>query len=329
METLLAGLRAAGEPTRLRILALLSQGELTVRELTELLGQSQPRVSQQLKHLCEARLLERVREGSWVFHRIADSGPCAHLLPTLLDLVPRDDPVIARDAERLEALRRRRQEKALSYFRRIAPDWAEIRSLHVPEAEVEAAMLELVGEGPIGTMADLGTGTGRMLQVFAPVVERATGFDFSRDMLNVARANLSGPGYRHCQVRLADIRRLDLDSGSQDLVTIHQVLHYLDEPARVIWEAARVLAPGGRLLVVDFASHDLEYLRAEHAHRRLGFNDREITTWCQMAGLRTGPVVHLSGPGEPGGGTGSLTVSIWNATRWAESLHEPGREMVE
>lgn len=309
MDDLLAGLRAAAEPTRLRLLALCAHAELTVSELTQILGQSQPRVSRHLKLLCEAGLLDRFREGTWVFYRLAQRDAGAELTRTIIDQVPPEDATLARDLARLEDVRRARAESAAAYFRANAPRWDRIRSLHIDDAEVEHRLLDMLPREGIEDLLDIGTGTGRMLELFAGRAERAVGIDLSREMLAVARANLDKAGLRNCLVRQGDMYQLPLPDQSFDAVIVHQVLHYADEPAEAIEEAARVLKPGGRLIVVDFAPHDLENLRSEHAHRRLGFRDDEIAGWAKAAGLETDPVVHLAGK--------PLTVGIWRAIRRA------------
>lgn len=307
MDKLLTGLRAAGESTRLRLLALCSAAELTVTELTQILGQSQPRVSRHLKLLCESGLLDRFREGTWAFYRLSEDGACAELARILVGLIEPDDPLIARDFERLDAVKQAHAEAAAAYFRANAAQWNRMRSLYVPEREVESLLLELLGGEPIRDFLDIGTGTGRMLEVFAPHVDRGTGIDLSHEMLAIARTNLERNGLRHCQVRRADMYRLPMASESVDTITIHQVLHFADDPAAAIAEAARVLRPGGRVVVVDFAPHDQEFLRAEHAHRRLGFGDDEVIGWCRAAGLEVMDLHHLAG--DP------LTVTVWRATR--------------
>jgi ArsR family transcriptional regulator len=306
METLLTALKAAAEPTRLRLLALCARGELSVTELTQVLGQSQPRVSRHLKLLCGAGLLDRFREGTWAFYRLAERGPGAALARTLVDAIPAGDPVLAADLDRLERTRRARAEAAAAYFRENAARWHEIRSLHVPEREVEATLLRLLPETGVEDLLDVGTGTGRMLELFGGRVAHAVGIDASREMLAVARSNIERAGLQaRCQVRQSDMYRIPFPERSFDAVLLHQVLHYAEEPAAALAEAARVLRPGGRLLLVDFAAHELESLRADHAHRRLGFEDPEIFGWFRAAGLDPGDPIRLPGS--------ALTVVVWPA----------------
>jgi len=316
METLLHGLRAAGETTRLRLLALLARNELTVSELTWILGQSQPRVSRHLKLLADARLVSRFQEGSWVFYRLADQGPGAGLARALVRMLPEDDADLARDFERLEAIKQAHARAASAYFRDVAERWDRVRSLYVAESDVERAMLEAAGDDPVDSLLDLGTGTGRILQVFGERVTRGLGIDSSREMLAVARANLEKRGLAHCQVRHGDILHLNVPAGAMDVVTIHHVLHYLDDPAAAVAEAARTLRPGGRLLIVDFAPHSLEFLRKDYAHRRLGFADDEVAGWCRDAGLESTSVRHLTAGG---GDAKKLTVSLWCSVQRADA----------
>lgn len=305
MENLLSGLRAAGEETRLRLLALCAHGELTVSELTQILGQSQPRVSRHLKLLCDAGLLDRFREGSWVFYRLSEKGPAEHLGRTLVDLISVDDPILARDLARLEAVKRARQEQAAAYFRANAERWNEIRSLYAPEEAVERALLAQVKDCAARDFLDIGTGTGRILELLAPKVDHGLGIDLSVEMLAVARTTIEKANLRHCQVRQGDMYNLPLADRSVDLITLHQVLHYADDPASAIAEAARVLRPPGRMVIVDFLPHQLEFLRTEHAHRRLGFADDEVQGWLTGVNLKEGRTTHV--PGDP------LTVGIWTA----------------
>jgi len=307
MDELVAGLRATAEPTRLRLLRLCAEGEITVGELVAILGQSQPRVSRHLRLLCEAGLLDRFRDGAFVFYRLARRGAGAALARAVLTLAPEQDPVLALDRQRLEALRRERAAAASAYFRSNAAQWDKIRSLYVEEGEVEAALLALLPAKGLGDFLDVGTGTGRMLELFAPLVEHAVGVDLSREMLATARLNLARSGLRNWSLRQGDMYQLPLAAESFDAAVFHQVLHYAADPARAIREAARVLRPGGRLVIVDFAPHQIEALRSDAAHRRLGFADEEIAQWCGEAGFDPGAIAHL--PGNP------LTVTLWSARR--------------
>jgi ubiquinone/menaquinone biosynthesis C-methylase UbiE/DNA-binding transcriptional ArsR family regulator len=306
--TLTGTLKAAAEPTRLRLLMLISEAELTVTDLTAILRQSQPRLSRHLRLLAEAGLVERHREGSWAFFRLGEGSGTADIARALIARLDPNDPVIARDRERLAAVRAARAAAAQNYFRRHAVEWDRIRRLHVADTAVEEAIRAALADQPIRSLLDLGTGTGRMLELFADDIERGIGLDLSLDMLALARARLDRAGLKHCTVRHGDIYDLALPRDTFDVVIIHQVLHFLDDSARALREAARVLRPGGRLLVIDFAPHDLEFLRDEHAHRRLGFAAETVTQWLEAAGLD--PVRQQTlAPGPEG----KIAVSLWLA----------------
>jgi ArsR family transcriptional regulator len=301
-------LRAAAEETRLRILALLAEGELSVTDLTDILGQSQPRISRHLKLLVEAGLVERHREGAWAFFRLTDRGTALRIIRPTLESLDRSDPQLLEDRTRLEGVRAQRSHAAQAYFSRLAPEWDRVRSLHAPEAVVEAAVLEALGAKPIRNLVDLGTGTGRMLQLLAPRAGRTVGLDASHAMLSVARANLEKAGLRGIELRQGDIYAPPFPRDTFDLVIIHQVLHYLDDPARAIREAARLVSPGGRILVVDFAPHKLEFLREAQAHRRLGFAPAQVESWLDEAGLDCMLTRDIAPPKK---GDDQLTVSLW------------------
>jgi demethylmenaquinone methyltransferase/2-methoxy-6-polyprenyl-1,4-benzoquinol methylase/ArsR family transcriptional regulator len=323
-DALLATLEAAGEVTRLRLIGLLCEAELTVSELVAILGQSQPRVSRHLKLLVDAGLAERQREGAWAFFRLAEQGGA--LARDLIARIGADDLTLQSDRARLELTREARRKQAAAYFAERAADWDRIRALHAPEERVEAAILAMAGDQRIGSLLDLGTGTGRMLELIAPLANRAVGIDQSPAMLSLARARIAQSGLRNVLLRQGDIYAPPVERDAYDLVVIHQVLHFLDDPARALREAARTLRPGGRLIVVDFAAHEEEYLREQFAHRRLGFSAEEIASFLGEAGLvdvETRRIAPASGE------SSKLTVAIWLARDLrviADDLRNASRE---
>lgn len=338
---LVTALKAAAEPTRLRILALLATGELNVKDLTRILGQSQPRISRHLKLLAEAGLVERAREGSWVYFRLpepapvletkslgevqpwsADASTGGQMIHRVLDVVDLSDPVLLRDRQRADAVKREREESAQAYFQSQAADWDRIRTLHVEEAKVERAMVTALGEGPFDLLVDLGTGTGRMLELFATHYRRGLGLDLNHEMLAYARAKLESAGLHNAQVRHGDIYSVALPDACADAVVIHQILHFLSDPARAVAEAARLVAPGGRLLIVDFAPHELEFLRDSYAHERLGFARATISQWLEEAGLDIVETRDLAP--ERGASGDRLTVSLWLAKRPGQPARAAG-----
>lgn len=368
MEQALAKLRALADPTRLRLLALLRESELSVSELTRILGQSQPRVSRHLKLLCEAGLLERHQEGSWVFHRVPRAPSARHapvprggadiaglasggaaqrgggardasaaqatpLLDSVFALVSDDDMQLTRDRARLAELRSEREARAGEFFTRNAASWDQLRARNVDERLVEAALLARLptegtrgaraGKRPVECLLDLGTGTGRILELYAPYIDSGMGVDSSREMLAVARSKLETQALRHCQVRLGDIYHLSISPGFADLVTIHHVLHFLEHPRRAIEEASVALRPGGRLVIVDYARHAVEELRTALHHRRLGFESRELLGWCASAGLDN-PVVEEIGTGTGGG---QLSVIVLSADKPGLTLVDRTKEV--
>jgi ubiquinone/menaquinone biosynthesis C-methylase UbiE/DNA-binding HxlR family transcriptional regulator len=297
------------DPTRLRIVALLREMELSVGELAQILGQSQPRVSRHLKILADAGVLERRKEGSWVFLALADAERVAPMF-ALIDAWGDAETLasFAADAARTETIRAERAEAANRYFASHAEVWDQIRSLHVAESEVERSIDAALGRRALGRLVDVGTGTGRMIELFGPRSSEAIGIDRSSDMLRVARVKLEAAGIQS-SLRQGDMYALPLADGAADSIIIHQVLHYAHSPAAAIAEAARVLSPGGSLLVVDFAAHEREELRATDAHIRLGFEDEVMSGWFAAAGLEIDHVQHLEG--------GELTVTLWRGVKAA------------
>jgi ArsR family transcriptional regulator len=307
--------RALADATRLRIMALLRSMELSVGELAQVLGQSQPRVSRHVKILCDAGLAERRKEGSWVFVAL---GQAARVEPVLAALdswaVQEPDHWRLADAARLAAVRADRASAAAGWFESNAGQWDAIRSLHIAESEVEQAMGAVLGDDKVGQLIDIGTGTGRMLELFAGRAERALGIDRSSEMLRLARAKLSERGLANAELRQADLYALPLADGAADVAIIHHVLHFAQQPGAAIAEAGRVLAPGGRLLIADFAPHEREDLRTRDAHARLGFSDEQIIGWFGNAGLAPARIETLEG--------GELTVKLWLGRKLGDALRE-------
>ncbi|WP_224404558.1 metalloregulator ArsR/SmtB family transcription factor [Afifella sp. IM 167] len=314
--------QALADETRLRLLALLAEGERPVKELVEVVGQSQPRISRHLKILTEAGLIRRMPEGAHVYYRLARDGAAATLARAALDGLAEStgEPQLRRDHERLALIRSRNQEAAERYFAEHAEEWHRLRALHVPEGEVEEAILAALGKSRFRALLDIGTGSGRMLELLAGRAERLTGVDRSPQMLSLARAHMESAGLPRVQLRAGDALALPLPRGAYDLVVLHQVLHFLDDPAAAIAEATRVLAPGGTLLIVDFAPHHVEFLREEHAHRRLGFSDEQLTAWLAATELAAPKLSHLS---PPSGSGEQLTVTICASLK-AAAGREPG-----
>jgi ArsR family transcriptional regulator len=303
MDRLLSTLRAAGESTRLRILVLLTEGELLVGEIVQILDQSQPRVSRHLKLLSDAGLIDRLQEGTQVFYRLADNGLARGFSDFMAQFVDQHDELLEQDMKTAEEIRQQRFERAQAYFKANADSWNEIRSLYVSEHDVEAALLDMVGTKKGLNILDVGTGTGRMLELFAPNAKTALGIDISREMLAVARGQLASKNLSNCQVQLGDMYNLPVEDNSQDLIIFHQVLHYAEQPQKAIVEASKSLKADGRLIIVDFAPHDHEFLRDEHAHRRLGFAENEMQAWSEKACLKAEAIKQLDG--------GKLTIVLW------------------
>jgi ubiquinone/menaquinone biosynthesis C-methylase UbiE len=313
MNSALSIFRALADSTRLRILALLRSMELSVGELAQVLGQSQPRVSRHVKILCDAGLAERRKEGSWVFVALGADGKVGPVLAAL-DAWNESDHWTVADEARLAAVRADRASAAAEWFEANAGQWDAIRSLHVADSEVEAAMAAALGDAPLGALIDIGTGTGRMLELFGPRAKHALGIDRSSEMLRLARAKLSERGLANAELRQADLYALPLADGGADTAIIHHVLHFAQQPGAAIGEAARVLGPGGRLLIADFAPHEREELRMRDAHTRLGFSDEQVLGWFEAHGLAPVKVETLEG--------GELTVKLWLGRRTGEQSKE-------
>jgi len=316
MDAIATLLKTLGHPDRLRILALLCQGELTVSELVQILGLSQPRVTQYIKSLEQADIVERMREGSWVFSRLKHGQDAfSEIITATLAALPQTGQ-LASDRIRLDEVRTARSRQAEAFFTSVANNRGQLGHEYLPQADIESALLDLLPNKVFERMIDLGTGTGRMLELFAPHIRSGIGIDDSVEMLRVARHTLSDDAYAHISVQQADLHEAPVRDGSADLVTLHQVLHYLDDPARAVAEASRLLGVNGHILVTDFTAHDLENYREEYAHRRLGFNDGDMIEFFSRSGLkmiqtRILPAIDKSAP----------EVKIWHATKSLNALH--------
>ncbi|MFM7085071.1 MAG: ArsR/SmtB family transcription factor [Hyphomicrobium sp.] len=311
LPDLVANLKAAAETTRLRILILLSKGEMTVKDLTLVLGQSQPRISRHLKLLTESRLVDRFRDGSFVYFHVSERSEGGALVRRILEKINPFDPLLRRDLENYAALKSEQESTAQSYFLTHASDWDRLRSLYVSEKDVERAMLSTLGRGPFNLFVDIGTGTGRILQLFAKSYKRGLGFDINKSMLAYARSKLSTHHVKHAEVRHGDLYHLSLPDGIADAVVLHQVLHYLSDPQAALLEVKRILSPKGRLLIIDFAPHNLEILRERHAHKRLGIAPDTMDQWIKGAGLSLNQTKTLFKAKKDQ--STSLTVQLWLA----------------
>ena len=307
MDTVIRLLKSVADESRLRLLAVCARGEFTVSDFVQIMGQSQPRVSRHLKILCDAGLLERVREGNWVFYRLVNSLEIQSLTRQMLALVPASDTRARSDQLRLNQIKDARLDAAERYFQQAASEWEKLRSLHVEDLDVERALCEQVEREMPETLLDIGTGTGRILEILAPFLNSGEGVDLSPEMLSVARTNLDKPGLEHCRVRQGNMYHLPYEDTSFDYVTLHQVLHYAGQPTDVFAEISRVLRPGGTAVIIDFAPHSYEDFRKEYQHRRLGFSDAEIYGLLSQFHLKASPPVKFPGR--------ELTVSLWTGRK--------------
>ena len=307
-DELVGALRAVAEPTRLRLVALLGREELTVTEICRVIGQSQPRTAA----TCDCWWTRASSSGHLKAPLSTTAWPKVALRPSsrhrVAALTPPNDVTISADLAALSRVRQARIEAATAYRSAHADELEGLRELYVGEAAVERALLDmLVGEGPIGRLLDIGTGTGRILELLAPHTEHSVGLDVDHEMLQVARAALGEAQLSRAAVRHGDLHRPPFEAGSFDVAVMHHVLHLLDAPGAAIADAARLLRPGGRLLVADFATHDLEHLRSLHGHRCLGIEDKEMLSWAVQAGLEVESERSLppTSPDE------QLTVRLW------------------
>jgi SAM-dependent methyltransferase/DNA-binding transcriptional ArsR family regulator len=317
MDALLAALRAAAEPTRLRLIALAARGAFCVTELTEILGQSQPRLSRHLKLLCESGLLAREREGANAWFALP-TGPDGGLARDLVAHLPPDDAILEADRRQAARVLAERARAANERFRRQGADWDEMRALDLPAPAVEAALLSLIPERAPFRLLDIGTGTGRVLELLAPRVAQGLGVDASKTMLALARARLARAGLTHCAVRLADMYRLPLADATFDIAVLQMVLHYAEDPAGVLAEASRALRPGGQLIVIDLARHGRDDIVTKLAHRWPGFADTTMRDLLAGADLAPAEQLTVEGP---------LAIRVWPAIRVAATVHARAREV--
>ena len=309
MENFAAALKTMGHVDRLRILALLSRGELTITELVQILGLSQPRVTQYIKSLESVEIIERLREGSWVFSRLKRGNPAlTKLVETTLQTLPQNEALLLSDMRRLHEVRDARSRVADAFFARVAQNSGQLGDEYLPQERIEDALLKISGDGPFDFMIDMGTGTGRMLELFSGRITRGAGIDSNPDMLKVARHKLAPDQFGHISVQQGDLHATPFRENTADLVTLHQVLHYLDDPREAIYEASRLLSRDGQLLIVDFEAHTEDHFREDYAHRRLGFTDQDITEWAKWADLQIKTETKLSNYNNP-------AIKIWKAVK--------------
>lgn len=309
-------LKAIAEPTRLRLVALLGRGDLSVKDLTSILGQSQPRLSRHLKILSDAGWIVRYPEGAWVYYRLTDDPQVRILWAAIGGVLREQSAVLEDDQARLQRLKDEQKERAQAFFQSHAARWDALRADLVPEEQVEEAIRAGLGRQRVSRFLDVGTGTGRLLVLLQDLYAKAVGIDPSPAMLKMARASLAEHRIDHAQVRQGDGLALSMPKDSQDLVALHQVMHFFDDPRPLLAEVRRVLAPSGRLLIVDFAPHALERLRTDHQHRRLGFDVSEVTRWLEALDLELVSAERLD-PARAQAKTGAadtrLPVHVWIA----------------
>lgn len=280
-DAYLDALRAIAEPTRLRLVRLCAQGELTVSELTRILGQSQPRVSRHLKLLQDAGLLTRFREQHWVFYRIPEATGTSQWVQDVLAAIPADDQITL-DQQRLDEVRTARAKLSETYVETEVPDWLQLHAFHGDEQRFADAVTRVLSDAPVGHLLDIATGTGRMLRMVGALADSGVGIDLSKKMVMVARSALADAGLSHLTVRQEDMYQMRFPTNHFDTVTIDQVLYLASNPDALIAEAARVLKPSGRLLLVAFtAAH-----HAQSSAPKVSIRLDDITQWLTDAGLR-------------------------------------------
>lgn len=309
MEKFAAALKTLGHIDRLRIIALLARGELTITELVQILGLSQPRVTQYIKSLEAVDIIERLREGSWVFSRLKRGNPAlTQLVETVLQSMPTNEALLLSDMRRLNEVREARSQVADAFFAKVARDAGQLGDEYLPQERIEDALMSLAGDRKFNFMIDMGTGTGRMLELFSDHIKRGAGIDSNPDMLKVARHKLAPDQFGHISVQQGDLHTTPFREKTADLVTLHQVLHYLDDPREAILEASRLMSDTGQLLIIDFEAHTEDHFREDYAHRRLGFTDEDMMEWAELANLRLKTESKLSNNDNP-------AIKIWKAVK--------------
>lgn len=305
MDLLLQALRAAGEQTRLRILALCAQHELSVTDLIQVLGQTQSRVSRHLKILVEAGLLERYQEGQWARYRLAGQGSVIpgqdsnkagiSLARYILQNIDMMSPVFRRDHEILTRRMDARQQRIQQFFRENAPKWEEMRAELVNQPAIDAHIRDVLLAKPVKHFLDVGTGTGKALLELGPSIGAGIGIDNSFAMLDIARNNIEESNLNNCQVRHADMTQMPYEAKTFDTALVHMVLHYSETPPLVISEIARVLTKGGRVLIIDLVRHENTEIRTALQHLWPGFDKEEMEDWLSQAGLTVEDTTELNG----------------------------------
>ena len=309
MENYATLLKTLGHVDRLRIVALLSRAELTVTELVQILELSQPRVTQYIKSLEDIDVIERLREGSWVFSRLKRTNrPASRIVSAALQALPEDDAVLASDTQKLNEIKRSRSEVVEAFFASVAKNQGQLGNEYLPQARIEQALLEVCAGNNFELMIDMGTGTGRMLEVFSPIIKSGIGLDANPAMLKVARHRLASDDYNHVTVQQCNLNETPFRDGSADLITLHQVLHYLDDPQDAIDEASRLLKAKGVLFIVDFETHENERFRVDYEHRRLGFSENDMAEYARVSNMSIERVKEFENEANP-------NIIIWQARK--------------
>lgn len=265
--TLLQRLKMLGDLSRLRLVALCGQGECSVSELTQVLGQSQPRISQQLKLLCEAGLLRRFRDGKRVFYRVPAHGGHEEELRELLNLIPAEDPLFVEDVKQLRQIRGRR-----------TGDQKLEKDLDLTDRAIHKALVELTVTAPVGDLLDVGCGRGSILKLLASRARRAVGVDIDAKARRLARAELMLAGLPNCSLRQGDMYRLPFDDGEFNTIILDDVLADATDPVRALSESRRLLKAGGRLFILQAVGN-----------RTPESIQRSLAEWSAEATLRLAP----------------------------------------